>query len=216
MGETVSMFEPCNLEGAHVRLEPLALRHVDGLVAAATGDRSSFGYTLVPDDQASMTAYVEEALAHAARGSQVPFATISIALDCVVGSTRFYELDPWDWTALAPGARPVQRVGLVDRASIGHTWIGPVAQRTPVNTEAKLLMLGHAFEVWGVRAVRIQTDARNERSRVAIARLGCSLDGVLRADRPATDGTVRHSAIFSMLATEWPAARRQLAERLRR
>lgn len=216
MGETVSMFEPCNLEGAHVRLEPLALRHVDGLVAAATGDRSSFGYTLVPDDQASMTAYVEEALAHAARGSQVPFATVSIALDRVVGSTRFYELDPWDWTALAPGARPVARMGPVDRASIGHTWIGPVAQRTPVNTEAKLLMLGHAFEVWGVRAVRIQTDARNERSRVAIARLGCSLDGVLRADRPATDGTVRHSAIFSMLATEWPAARRQLAERLGR
>ncbi len=210
------MFELVTLEGAHVRLEPLSLRHVDGLLAAATGDRSTFGYTLVPDDRASMTAYVEDALAHAARGSQVPFATVSIALDCVVGSTRFYELDPWDWTALAPGAQPVARVGPIDRASIGHTWIGPDAQRTPVNTEAKLLMLGHAFDVWGVRAVRIQTDARNERSRAAIARLGCSLDGVLRADRPATDGTVRHSAMFSMLATEWPVARRRLVERLER
>jgi len=216
IGETVIMFEPFTLEGAHVRLEPLSLLHVDGLLGAATGDRSTFGFTMVPDDRASMTAYVEDALACSASGSQVPFATVSIALDAVVGSTRFYELDPWDWTALAPGARPVQPVGLVDRASIGHTWIGPDAQRTPVNTEAKLLMLGHAFDAWGVRAVRIQTDARNERSRVAIARLGCSLDGVLRADRPATDGTVRDSAMFSMLASEWPAARRRLVERLGR
>ncbi len=92
--------------------------------------------------------------------------------------------------------------------------MGPLAQRTRVNTEAKLLMLGHAFDVWGVRAVRLQTDSRNERSRAAIARLGCTLDGVLRVDKPASDGTVRHSAIFSMTADEWPAARRRLTERL--
>ena len=77
-------------------------------------------------------------------------------------------------------------------------------------------MLGHAFESWGVRAVRLQTDSRNDRSRAAIARLGCSLDGVLRVDRPAPDGAVRHSAVFSMMADEWPEARRRLEERLHR
>ena len=98
--------------------------------------------------------------------------------------------------------------------SIGHTWLGPDAQRTPVNTEAKLLMLEHAFSAWGVRAVRLLTDARNARSTSAIARLGCTRDGVLRSDRPAPDGTVRDSVVFSMLAEEWPAARRRLAGRL--
>ena len=209
------MFTPFTLEGAHVRLEPLSPDHVDGLLVAATGDRSSFGYTVVPDDRASVTGYVEHALASAAAGGQVPFATVSMALGRVVGSTRFYELEPWDWTGLTPGVEPVPAVGAVDRASIGHTWIDPAAQRSPVNTEAKVLMLDHAFGVWGARAVRLQTDARNTRSRAAIARLGCSLDGVLRVDRPAADGSVRDSAIFSMLADEWPEARRRLVERLR-
>jgi len=208
------MFAPFLFEGTFVRLEPLSFDHVEGLVAAATGDRATFGYTVVPNDTMSMTAYVEKALGNAARGDQVPFATVSLAHGRVVGSTRFYELDSWDWKALAPGSLPVDRTGLLDRASIGHTWLDPAVHRTPVNTEAKLLMLGHAFDTWGVRAVRLQTDARNERSRTAIARLGCSLDGVLRADRPATDGSVRDSAVFSMLAEEWPAARLRLIERL--
>jgi len=210
------MFAPFTLEGTHVRLEPLALDHVDELLGAATGDRSSFGYTLVPADRAAMTAYVEKALVHAAAGDQVPFATRSLVLGTVVGATRFYELEPWDWTALDPGAAPAPFDGVRDRASIGHTWLGPAAQRTPVNTEAKLLMLGHAFEAWGVRAVRLQTDSRNERSRAAIARIGCTLDGVLRMDRPAPDGEVRHSAVFSITADEWPDARRRLEERLGR
>jgi RimJ/RimL family protein N-acetyltransferase len=207
------MFEPFTLEGRHVRLTPLSPDHVDGLLGAATGDRSSFGYTSVPSDRDGMAAYVGSALAHAAAGDQVPFATYSRDLDRIVGSTRFYELEPWDWDQVGgPPGDAVHRVR--DRASIGHTWLGPAAQRTPVNTEAKLLMLTHAFEVWGVRAVRLQTDSRNERSRAAIARLGCTLDGVLRVDRPAPDGSVRHSAVFSMTAGEWPAARRRLEERL--
>ena len=210
------MFAPFTLEGTHVRLEPLSHDHVDELLEAATGDRSSFGFTLVPSDRAAMTAYVEKALAHAGAGDQVPFATRSVALGTVVGATRFYELEPWDWTELEPGATPAPHGGVRDRASIGHTWLGPAVQRTPVNTEAKLLMLGHAFETWRVRAVRLQTDSRNERSRAAIARLGCSLDGVLRVDRPAPDGAVRHSAVFSMTADEWPAARSGLEQRLGR
>ncbi len=205
---------PPSLEGSHVRLEPLSADHVDGLIVAATGDRSSFEYTVVPDDRDAMADYVARALGHAADGDQVPFATVSLALDRVVGSTRFYELEPWDWAGISPDAVPVAPLGAVDRASIGHTWLDPAVQRSPVNTEAKLLMLDHAFDAWGVRAVRLQTDARNARSRAAIARLGCSLDGVLRADRPAADGTVRDSAVFSLLADEWPAARARLVGRL--
>ena len=208
------MRAPFTLEGAHVRLEPLGLDHVDGLLAAATGDRSSFGFTPVPDDRDAMRAFVELALDHAASGGQVPFATVSLVLGRVVGSTRFYELEPWDWEGISPGAVPVPRTGTLDRASIGHTWIDPAAQRTAVNTEAKLLMLEHAFGSWGVRAVRLQTDARNDRSRAAIARLGCTLDGILRVDRPAADGSVRDSAIFSITADEWPAARSRLVARL--
>jgi len=207
--------EPFGLAGRTVHLLPLSIDHVDGLLEAATGDRSSFGYTLVPSDRADMTDYVERAIARRAAGEQVPFATWSVALGRVVGSTRFYDLSQWDWTATAPGAVPTGRQRIVDSASIGHTWLDPAAQRTPVNTEAKLLMLDHAFDVWGVRAVRLWTDARNARSRNAIARLGCHLDGVLRADRPASDGSVRDSAVFSMLSDEWPTAREHLVERLR-
>lgn len=204
------------LDGAHVRLEPLTPAHVDDLLAAASGDRSSFTYTWVPGDRDGMAAYVDGALAHAAAGDQVPFATVSLALGRVVGSTRFYELEPWDWSG-APGGVPTgPAAAVLDRASIGHTWIDPAAQRSPVNSEAKLLMLDHAFTVWGVRAVRLQTDSRNARSRAAIERLGCSLDGVLRADRPAADGSVRDSAVYSMLADEWPRARATLLARLAR
>jgi N-acetyltransferase len=189
------MRESFALEGTHVRLEPLDLGHVDDLVAAAVADRSTFGFTWVPDNRPA-----------------VPFATRSLALGRIVGSTRFYDIERWDWSA-TDGTRAAGDGG-VDLVSIGHTWLGPAAQRTPVNSEAKLLMLDHAFDRWGVRAVRLQTDARNQRSRAAIARIGCSLDGVLRSDRPAADGSVRDSAVFSMLATEWPDARRRLAARL--
>ena len=207
------MFALFTLEGTHVRLEPLHPDHVDGLLAAATGDRSRFDFTYVPDDRRSMAEFVARARARAETGDQIPFATVSLDLGRVVGATRFYELDPWDWDGISPGAVPVPRVGAVDRASIGYTWLDPAVHRTPVNTEAKLLMLDHAFGVWGARAVRLQTDARNQRSRAAIARLGCSLDGVLRVDRPASDGSVRDSAVFSMLADEWPAARARLLAR---
>jgi N-acetyltransferase len=204
------------LEGTHVRLEPLSHAHVDGLLAAAGGDRSSFTYTWVPDGRDDVVDYVDRALAHAAAGDQVPFATVSSALGRVVGSTRFYELDPWDWSG-APGGVPAgPAAAVLGRASVGHTWLDPAAQRSPVNTEAKLLMFDHAFGVWGVRAVRLQTDARNARSRAAIERVGCTLDGVLRADRPAADGTVRDSAVFSLLAEEWPDARARLVARLSR
>ena len=201
------------LEGTFVHLAPMGMEHVDGLLEAATEDRSTFGFAPVPWDRASMSTYVERALAKREAGEQLPLVTYSAAERRIVGTTRFYDLAPWDWSWLFPGSSQQQR-STPDVACIGYTWLRPSGQRTPINTEAKLLMMTHAFEQWQVRAVRLQTDARNDRSRAAIMRLGCSFDGVIRADRPGADGAVRDSAVFSMLATEWPAHRDRLRSRL--
>jgi RimJ/RimL family protein N-acetyltransferase len=211
MGPVTELF---TLEGRFVRLLPMGPEHLDGLMAAATGDRSTFDYTPIPWDRAGMSAYVDRALAKRDAGKQYPFVTWSVESHRIVGSTRFYDLTPWDWTDLFPGSESLQRRDRPDVASIGYTWLEPSAQRSPVNTEAKLLMMTHAFEQWEARAVRIQTDARNLRSRRAIERLGCTLDGVIRADRPAADGGVRDTAVFSMLDREWPVHRQRLVDRL--
>jgi RimJ/RimL family protein N-acetyltransferase len=210
------MTEPFALEGTYVRLLPLSLDLVDDLLAAAVDDRSTFDLTPVPRDRRAMAAYVEKAIAHRQLGEHTPFATFSVKHGRIVGATRFYDLTRWDWSSSVPGPDSLPLPGRPEVASIGYTWLAPVAQRSPVNTEAKLLMLGHAFEVWKVRRVRIQTDARNRRSWEAILRIGFSHDGVLRADMPGADGRVRDSAVFSMLADEWPACRRLLVERLDR
>jgi len=184
------------LRGQHVVLEPLTLEHVDGLVAAAAEDRSSYGFTHVPDSVATMAAYVEAALG---AGDQTPYAVVSG--ERVVGSTRFMD------TQCLLGPRPTV-------TEIGSTWYAASVQRTAVNTECKLLMLTHAFESWAVQRVTLKTDARNARSRTAILRLGASFDGVLRRHSPAVDGGLRDTAFFSILAEEWPAVRKGLLERL--
>jgi N-acetyltransferase len=207
------MSELFSLRGRSVDLLPLGLEHIDGLLEAASDDRSTFTFTPVPWDRVGMAAYVGRAMAQRETGDQYPFATFSLDEQRIVGATRFYDLAPWDWSSLFPGSEMHQRRG-PDVASIGYTWLRQSAQRTPVNTEAKLLMMSHAFDRWDVRAVRFQTDARNARSRAAIERLGCALDGVIRADRPGADGTVRDTAVFSMLAAEWPSHRQRLVERL--
>ncbi len=199
---------PVVLGGRHVRLEPLAPAHVPGLAAAAAGDRSTFGLTPVPDGEAEASAYVAGLLADAGTGEVLPFATV-LPDGQVVGATRFLDLQYWP---LGDG-RP-QDVPVV--AEIGGTWLTPRVQRTPVNTEAKLLMLTHAFESWRVRRVSLKTDARNARSRAAIERLGARFDGVLRAHVPAADGGLRDSAYFSILDTEWPDVRARLRARLTR
>jgi RimJ/RimL family protein N-acetyltransferase len=202
-----------SLQGRFVDLMPMGSEHIDPLLEAADDDRSTFGFTPVPWDRTTMADYVATALAKRESGDHYPFVTIRRDDQRVVGSTRFYDLDHWDWSSLFPGSETPGRPG-PDVASIGYTWLHRSAQRTPINTEAKLLMMSHAFEQWEVRAVRFWTDARNARSRAAIERLGCRLDGVLRADRPAADGTVRDSATYSLLAEEWPANRQRLTERL--
>ncbi len=123
----------------------------------------------------------------------------------VLGSTRFGNLERWDWLRPPPDPRPL------DAVEIGWTWLGRPAQRTGANTEAKLLMLRHAFGALGVRRVTLKTDARNARSRAAIERLGAHLDGLLRAHLPASDGGARTSAVFSILEAEWPKVEKWLA-----
>jgi len=198
---------PVVLAGRRVRLEPLTLDHALALAAAAAGDRSTFGLTRVPDGVDDARAYVEDALDEAERGSSRPFATLLAETGEVVGSTRFMDLQYWAVDDRPPGVPVV--------AEIGATWLAPSAQRTPVNTEAKYLMLGHAFETWRVQRVSLKTDARNARSRAAIERIGARFDGVLRRFNPAADAGLRDAAFFSILDDEWPSVKPHLESLLR-
>ena len=199
------------LEGRHVRLEPLSLEHVPGLVQAANQSRDTYGFIYVPGDLSTMRSYVDTALAGRDLGTMYPFATVDNRTGKVVGSTRFHHIEFWDWP---DGSRHQRGRHLPDVVHIGTTWIAANAQRTGINTEAKLLMLTHAFESWLVHRVRINADSRNERSRRAIMRLGAHLDGVIRADRVALDGAIRDSATYSFLDAEWPDVKAQLMARL--
>jgi RimJ/RimL family protein N-acetyltransferase len=209
------MLDPFTLEGTCVRLEPLTEDHIPALVEAAALDRSNFQWTYTPDGFEQMTDYVRDALAKVAIGAHVAFATVRRVAgpegsDQVVGATRFCEIAFWEWP---PGASH-QRHGVPDVVDIGFTWLAGPAQRTHVNTEAKLLMMTHAFEVWEVHRVALQTDVRNTRSWTAIERIGGQLDGIMRADRPGADDTVRTSARFSIVAEEWPDVKARLMARL--
>ena len=196
------MVERVELCGSGVVLEPMRLAHVGELVAAASEDRATYDFTLVPHDHPAMQSYVETALADERRGWALPFAIRLRATGRVVGTSRFLDLDFWT-TSETPSA-----------VEIGSTWLAASAQGTRVNPEIKLLMLGHAFDTWDVHRVTFKTDARNQRSRRAIARLGANFDGVLRAHKLASDGTVRDSAYFSIVRDEWPIVKQGLVDRL--
>jgi RimJ/RimL family protein N-acetyltransferase len=209
------MREPFTLEGTFVRLEPLTEAHIPALVEAAGLDRSTYEWSYTPEGLEQMTDYVVDALARVASGAHVAFATVRRGAgpdgsDLVVGATRFCEMAYWQWP---PGASH-QRQGVPDVVDIGFTWLAGPAQRTHVNTEAKLLMMTHAFEDWEVHRVALQTDVRNKRSWSAIERIGGQLDGIMRADRPGSDDTVRTSARFSIVADEWPTVKERLTARL--
>jgi RimJ/RimL family protein N-acetyltransferase len=208
----MSALEQPVLEGRHVRLLPLSMEHVPALVAAASVSRETYRFTWVPEGEAAMRKYVEAALAARDAGAAVPFATVRPSDGRLVGSTRFGNLEYFTWpdgTAKKPPDPP-------DAVEIGWTWLSPEAQRTAVNTEAKLLMLLYAFETWRAVRVNLRTDARNVRSRTAIERLGAKLDGILRAHVPAYDAAfVRDTATYSLLAAEWPPTKARLIERLR-
>jgi len=200
------------LEGRHIRLEPLGLRHIGGLVAAAAADPALYRWTVVPQSEAEMTRYVETALAWRAAGTAAPFATVRVSDRTVIGSTRLYDLETWAW----PEGHPSHGRTLPDVCEIGWTWLTRSAIRTAANTEAKLLMLAHAFEQWEVRRVCFHTDARNQRSRAALERIGGRPDGIMRAHRMAADYTIRDSARYSIIAAEWPEVKQRLLQALDR
>ena len=207
------MLQPVTLQNQFVRLEPLSHAHIPALLGIAqTSPRDVYALTTVPDTLFGMTAYVNTALEMAAQGRAAPFATIDASSGQVVGSSRLANLEFWMWAA---GNRLAKTDGTPDAAEIGWTWLAPTAQRSPVNTAAKLLMLTHAFETWQVRRVTLKTDARNERSRNAMLRIGASFEGVLRCHVPASDGGVRDSAMYSVLETEWADVKARLEEMLR-
>ena len=196
--ERAPRVQPVVLEGRHVRLEPLEVGHARDLLAAASGPRETYGFTMVPADEPSMVGYIEAALRDQEAGRALPFATIAKATGRVIGSTRFGNIEFWPWP---PDNANQRGRDLPDVAEIGWTWLAADVQRTPVNTEAKLLMLAHAFETWRVHRVSLMTDARNERSRNAILRIGARFDGVIRAQRPASDGGSATRRHFRFLIT---------------
>jgi N-acetyltransferase len=199
------------LDGRHVRLEPLQRRHAAGLAEASAADPSLYGLSPVPQGRAAAAAYIETALAQRDTGTAAPFAIVRAGDGTVLGSTRFFDLEWWPWPPDHP--RRLHGDG-PDTCEIGYTWLTAAAIGTVVNTETKLLMLGHAFETWRVASVCLHTDARNERSRRAMERIGAQFEGILRAHRLATDVIPRDSARYSITAPEWPGVQRRLEERL--
>ena len=196
------------LQGKHVRLEPLDRRHIEGLVAATSADPTLYDWSLVPQGAAEMTRYIETALARREAGTAVPFATVRVTDGSVIGSTRFFDLERWAW----PLGHTRNGRTAPDGCEIGYTWLTRAAIRTAANTEAKLLMLTHAFEVWQLHRVSFHTDVRNERSRAALERIGGRFEGILRSHRMASDYTARDSARYSIVAAEWPEAKKRLAQ----
>jgi RimJ/RimL family protein N-acetyltransferase len=213
------------LSGAHVRLEPLDHRHIDGLLAAAATDRSLYQWSPVPQGKAEATTYVNTALAWRDAGTAVPFAIVNIIDGAIIGSTRFWNIERWAWPPgnarynrqsplLAKDARNGAPQALPDACEIGYTWLSRSAIRTAANTETKLLMLTHTFENWKVLRVCFHTDARNVRSRAALERVGAKFEGVLRAHRMAADFIARDSWRYSIVAAEWPEVKLRLSQRL--
>ena len=198
------------LQGKHIRLEPLGHQHAQGLAAASATDPELYRWSPVPQGREAAAQYIETALAWQAAGKAVPFATIRVSDSAVIGSTRFWNTEKWDW----PEGHPSFGRGAPDACEIGYPWFARSAVRTAANTEAKFLMLRHAFEAWQVLRVCFHTDARNERSRTALERIGGKCEGILRAHRMAADFTPRDSVRYSIVASEWPEVKQRLIGRL--
>ena len=196
---------PIVLAGQHVCLEPLIQAHAEPLnAAAADGELWNTQVTIIPKPE-GMKDYIQFALDGLVQGNQLPFviryAGVSPAsapsAGQIVGSTRFYEIRPHDRAA-----------------AIGYTWLAKSAQRTPVNTECKLLLLTHAFESWKCNRVELITDLLNEQSRAAILRLGAKQEGILRKHLILPSGRVRDSVVFSIIDDQWPEVKARLTEKL--
>jgi N-acetyltransferase len=191
--------EPVVLTGRHATLLPLAREHErDVSAAAADGELWRLWYTSVPAPEAT-PAWIAAALAMRATHGAMPFAVRENATGAIVGSTRYFNVDAEH-----------------RRLEIGHTWYAKRVQRTALNTECKLLLLTHAFEQLACIAVEFRTSYLNFPSRTAIARLGARQDGILRNHQILGDGTLRDTVVFSIIAGEWPAVKRNLRFQLER
>jgi N-acetyltransferase len=191
--------EPVTLEGEHVKLVPLTHEHEHALTAAASdGELWKLWYTFVPSP-AETRAYIDTALDMRDRLGAHPFAVIDTKSGDIVGSTRYFACEPQH-----------------RRLEIGHTWYAKRVQKTPLNTEAKLLLLTHAFEHLKTIAVEFRTHFFNHASRAAIARLGAKQDGILRNSGIGRDGNYRDTVVFSIIESEWPTVRTHLKHRLDR
>lgn len=191
--------EPVTLAGRHVRLVPLSPAHVPALWEVAA-DEDLWRWTMASvRSEEDLRRYVDAALAAQGAGSALPFATTEAGTGRMIGSTRFGAADPTH-----------------RRVEIGWTWVGRDWQRTPVNTEAKYLMLGHAFETLGCVRVELKTDVLNQRSRSAMLRIGAREEGVLRKHQITERGRVRDTVYYSIVDDEWPAVKARLEEMLAR
>ena len=190
--------EPVTLEGNFVRLEPMTEEHAYRL-SLIGNDPTIWRYMLYGEltSEQSMLAWTRDMLTRKAAGTDQPFVVIHNESGMVAGATRYMEIRP-------------QHRGL----EIGGTWYGVQFQRTAVNTEAKYLLLRHAFETLGAIRVQFKTDSRNERSQRAIERLGAVREGVFRNHMILEDGIIRHSVYYSILDSEWPAVKTRLEEKL--
>jgi RimJ/RimL family protein N-acetyltransferase len=191
--------EPVTLEGTYIRLEPLSPAHHAALCAVGLDAEL---WQWIPEavrTPQEMRAYIKTALAAQAAGTALPFATLERATGRAIGSTRFAAID-----------RANRHV------EIGWTWLGRAWQRTAANTEAKYLMLRHAFETWKCLRVELKTDSLNARSRQAILRLGAKEEGIFRNHIITATGRIRHSVYFSIIDSEWPEIKTHLEQRLAR
>jgi len=189
--------ELVTLRGAHVMLEPLSMEHLDQLCEVGLDPELWRWSTSLVRTREDMSRYVETAIRERTAGTALPFATIATASGRLIGSTRFGNIDR-----------------LNRRVEIGWTWVGVPWQRTAANTEAKYLMLRHAFETLGCIRVEFKTDSLNDRSRRAILRIGAKEEGTLRNHMLVHDGRYRHSVYFSVIDSEWPGVKEALEEKL--
>jgi RimJ/RimL family protein N-acetyltransferase len=214
----MAVLTPMTLEGQLARLEPMSLLHVADLAAAAAEDRGSYGHTWVPDGLIEAERYVYSALEQQAAGRALVHVVRRTCDGRVVGTTRLWDLEVFTWPppwppGLARGPEPSDTYK-PSVGEIGSTWYAASAQRSGINVEVKLMQLTLAFDEWKAVRIAFKTDARNAQSRHALHRLGATFEGVRRAHVAANDGTVRDSAYYSILRSEWPTVRQHLAQRL--
>jgi RimJ/RimL family protein N-acetyltransferase len=191
--------EPVVLEGSVVRLEPLSLDHLAALTNVGLEAEIWRWMPRPMNSSADLRSYIEAALAALAAGTEMPFATIERASGQAVGSTRYMAIEPRH-----------------RRLEIGHTWLAPAWQGTAVNSEAKLLMLGHAFGTLGALRVEFKTDSLNDRSRAALVGIGAMEEGTLRRHMLTDAGRRRDSVYFSVIVEDWPQVRVHLEQRVAR